>query len=199
MSQKRTIADLGLERVDKRCNARDRSQSSVLTRIQGLVATIFLRPFRSHLAHSESGHISKTTSKKRCLDQEIVHVLCYSDPVTFTMNKTGSYFLSKFKNSCATTFNPKKSERFKYSSNKVPGPGAYDLSQTNLASDGKYFPSKFRSSLVRSFPHSIRKTVSMNFLSNDIVIQLLDLAITNYPANLDTILRKTLSSTRINT
>jgi hypothetical protein len=44
------------------------------------------------------------------------------------MNRTGSYFLSKFKNSCATTFNPKKSERFKYSSNKVPGPGAYDLS-----------------------------------------------------------------------
>lgn len=31
------------------------------------------------------------------------------DPVTFTMNKTGSYFLSKFKNSCAAMFNPKNS------------------------------------------------------------------------------------------
>lgn len=81
------------------------------------------------------------------------------------MNRTGSYFLSKFKNSCATTFNPKHSERFRYIKSKVPGPGAYDLSQTNLSGDGKYFPSKFRSSLVRSFPHSIRKTLSFNSLS----------------------------------
>ena len=82
------------------------------------------------------------------------------------MNKTGAYFLKKIKNSCASTFNPRKSERFKYAANKVPGPGAYDLNQTNLSPDGKYFPSKFRSSLVRSFPHSLRKTVSMNSLSN---------------------------------
>jgi hypothetical protein len=109
------------------------------------------------------------------------------------MNRTGSYFLSKFKNSCATTFNPKKSERFKYSANKVPGPGSYDVSQTNLASDGKYFPSKFRSSLVRSFPHSLRKTVSMNSLSTASLIQHLDPAIINCPANLDITLRKMLS------
>jgi hypothetical protein len=87
------------------------------------------------------------------------------DPATFTMNRTGSYFLSKFKNSCASTFHPKHSERFKYIKSKVPGPGTYDLSQTNLSSEGKYFPSKFRSSLVRSFPHSMRKTVSLNSTS----------------------------------
>ena len=66
------------------------------------------------------------------------------------MNKTGSYFLSKYKSSGVSTFNPKHSIRFKQSFNKVPGPGSYE-SLGNIDPDGKYFNSKFKCSLVRSF------------------------------------------------
>lgn len=170
-SRRKTTSASALGRGVRKCSPPVRCRSSALTRIPGQALTTFPRPFRRVPIPSGRELIWKTISKKRFLVRGSVQHSSIVDPTTFTMNKKGSYFLSKFKNSCASTFHPRKSERFKYSSNKVPGPGAYDLSQTNLSPDGTYFPSKFRSSLVRSFPHSLRKTVSMNSLSKISLMQ----------------------------
>ena len=47
------------------------------------------------------------------------------DPTSLGINKTGNYFLSKYKSSGVSTFNPKSSIRFKRALNDVPGPGSY--------------------------------------------------------------------------
>ncbi len=49
-------------------------------------------------------------------------------PVTFCINEKGSYFLTKYKNSCAKNFG-KVQGRCQTAENKFPGPGAYDTSK----------------------------------------------------------------------
>lgn len=79
-----------------------------------------------------------------------------------TLNKTGTYFLSKFQNSMASTMSPARSLRFlelKNSPQKLnPGPGRY-APLGEMTKDGSYFVSKFKSSMCRSHYHADRHTV----------------------------------------
>jgi len=42
----------------------------------------------------------------------------------------------------------------------APGPGHYDLKSTETAKTGSYFVSKFRSTMCRTFGHSMRASLS---------------------------------------
>lgn len=79
--------------------------------------------------------------------------------MTFTINEKGNYFLSKYKNSCVRNFNSTLG-RITAGDNKLPGPGTYDLKNTNLSPEGKYFNSKMHSSLVRKFGLSERSNIA---------------------------------------
>lgn len=74
-----------------------------------------LRP-RTHDSHSDR---SRSPGPGSCT------FLTNLDPTSFGINKIGNYFLSKFKSSGVSTFNPTSSARFKHSLNKIPGPGSY--------------------------------------------------------------------------
>jgi hypothetical protein len=73
-----------------------------------------------------------------------------------------NYFLSKFKNSMASTMSPSKSKRFydpSLTSKIAPGPGFYSPTG-DFTKDGSYFVSKFRSSMCRTHYHFERKTLA---------------------------------------
>ncbi|CDW81826.1 UNKNOWN [Stylonychia lemnae] len=67
------------------------------------------------------------------------------------LNDKGYYYVSKFKNSMATSIDPptKKS---------VPGPGQYEFNQ-GMNQQGSYFVSKFMSSMCRTHYHADRSTL----------------------------------------
>jgi hypothetical protein len=78
------------------------------------------------------------------------------------INDKGNYFLSKFKNSMASTMSPSKSKRFydpSLTSKIAPGPGFYSPTG-DFTKDGSYFVSKFRSSMCRTHYHFERKTLA---------------------------------------
>jgi hypothetical protein len=68
---------------------------------------------------------------------------------TQAINKTGSYFVCKFKSSGATKINPNGSRKGLASDSLAPGPGRYEI--LGLPKDGTYFISKHPSSLARTF------------------------------------------------
>mmetsp|Transcript_35612 Transcript_35612/g.34646 ORF Transcript_35612/g.34646 Transcript_35612/m.34646 type:complete len:149 (+) Transcript_35612:450-896(+) len=78
------------------------------------------------------------------------------------LNDKGSYFVSKFQNSMATTINPSRSVRFLQLKNSPqqlnPGPDRYSP-QGHMSKDGAYFVSKFHSSMCRTHYHADRKTL----------------------------------------
>ena len=82
-------------------------------------------------------------------------------PVTFTINEKGSYFLSKYKNSCVRDFS-KTGGRPHIMTSKVPGPGSYSTNQVDLSPTGKYAMSKMRSCLTRKFAITTRKPIAEN-------------------------------------
>lgn len=71
-------------------------------------------------------------------------------PVTFTINETGTYFLSKYKSSGVRNFS-KLEDRCKTAENRVPGPGHYDTSKADLSPTGKYAVSKIQNCTSRKF------------------------------------------------
>jgi len=82
-----------------------------------------------------------------------------------TINSKGTYYVSKYKSSGASTFAPPHSERWTDRSKiQIPGPGAYELS-AGISPKGSYFVSKFKSSMTRSFGHSMRASASQQNLS----------------------------------
>lgn len=78
------------------------------------------------------------------------------------INPKGSYFVSKFHSSMATTIAPARSVRFlelKNSPERLnPGPDRYSPSGS-LNKKGDYYLSKFHSSMCRTQYHADRKTV----------------------------------------
>lgn len=89
-----------------------------------------------------------------------------SYPMLPSISKDGKYYLSKFKNSKASAFNPPSSKRFAggygnykvYSGTFVPGPGQYSP-KVEMNKDGKYFISKLHSSGARTFSTGNRITI----------------------------------------
>ena len=78
----------------------------------------------------------------------------YSTP--FTINKDGKYFHAKYKNSCVRDFG-KVLGRCQTAANKLPGPGAYDVSTyQDISPKGKYCLSNSQNCLARSFGSSHR-------------------------------------------
>lgn len=77
-------------------------------------------------------------------------------PVTFTLNKDGKYFHAKYKNSCVRDFG-RVLGRCKTAENKLPGPGAYDVSANqDISPKGRYCLSRSQNCLARSFGSSHR-------------------------------------------
>jgi hypothetical protein len=74
------------------------------------------------------------------------------------INEKGNYFVSKFKNSCASVISP--SSNVEKKDNLNPGPGHYDYLKTCLSAEGKYFISKFKSSKVKTFSKQPRQTLT---------------------------------------
>lgn len=52
------------------------------------------------------------------------------------------------------------SSRTNLKDNKVPGPGSYKPLKIDLSNDGKYVPSKMKSSFVRKFGTSVRTNIA---------------------------------------
>lgn len=73
----------------------------------------------------------------------------YLDETITSFNTSGRLFSSKYKNRSATHFN--KEEKLVYKDIKVPGPGAYDYSKTELSPDGRYFYSRLQSAKNSKF------------------------------------------------
>jgi len=79
-------------------------------------------------------------------------------PAYDTLRPSGKYFVSKFKNSGASSFAPPRSSRFPATHDgKYPAPGSYDLAPT-ISPKGSYYLSKFQSSMTRTFGHDKRST-----------------------------------------
>ena len=77
------------------------------------------------------------------------------------LSKTGEYFVAKFKNSNAPSFNLPSLPRFKESKKEtVPGPGAYTL-KVGISDPSASFISGFKSPKTRTFYHSDRKTIDI--------------------------------------
>lgn len=77
-------------------------------------------------------------------------------PMTFTLSKDGKYFTAKYKNSCVRDFG-RVLGRCKTSENKLPGPGAYDVSTNqDISPKGRYCLSRSQNCLARSFGSSHR-------------------------------------------
>ena len=74
----------------------------------------------------------------------------------------GKYFMSAFRNSGATIFNPARSQRFAAPSRDklaFPGPQSY-LPRGGITREGSYFNSNYKNSKVRTFGSGMRKTLS---------------------------------------
>lgn len=84
-----------------------------------------------------------------------------SYPAAFCINEKGSYFLSKYKNSCVRNFS-KIGGRTETHLTKVPGPGAYDTSHADLSPQGRYVSSKMGNCLTRKFAITTRKPIAEN-------------------------------------
>lgn len=82
-------------------------------------------------------------------------------PVAFCINEKGSYFLSKYKNSCVRNFS-KIGGRTETHLTKVPGPGAYDTSHADLSPQGRYVSSKMGNCLTRKFAITTRRPIAEN-------------------------------------
>ena len=83
-------------------------------------------------------------------------------PTTFTLNKDGKYFHARYKNSCVRDFG-RVLGRCKTAQNKLPGPGAYNVSMhQDISPQGKYCLSSSQNCLARSFGSSQRGDVSLN-------------------------------------
>lgn len=76
-----------------------------------------------------------------------------------SLNEKGNYFLSKFKNSMASTISPSKKDTSPAGKKIAPGPGLYSP-KWDFSKDGSYFVSKFRSSMCRTHYHYNRKTIA---------------------------------------
>lgn len=87
--------------------------------------------------------------------------ILFLDPVCFTINEKGTYFLSKFKNSCVRNFKTTCS-REKTAESKIPGPGSYNLEKTDFSPNGKYYLSRIPSVLTRKFGKSERSNIIAN-------------------------------------
>ena len=80
-------------------------------------------------------------------------------PVTFCINEKGTYFYSKYRNSCVRNFSSTLG-RTEKNENKVRGPGAYNNSKIELSPDGKYTISRMRNCLTRKFAITTRKPLA---------------------------------------
>lgn len=81
-------------------------------------------------------------------------------PQFSTLSPKGEYFVSKFKNSGASSFAPPKSARFSQDKEgQLPGPGAYDI-LSKTSPKGSYFISNFQSTQAQSFGHDSRASTS---------------------------------------
>jgi hypothetical protein len=83
------------------------------------------------------------------------------------MNDTGKYFYSKFQGSKCTKMG--HSQRFSEIKAEVPGPGTCNIltnvdraNKLDINKEGIYFPSKYRSSGVRSFSRSKRRPLGVD-------------------------------------
>ena len=83
------------------------------------------------------------------------------------LNEKGSYFVSRFEGSKATTINPSRSVRFLELRNSPsrlnPGPDRYSP-EGAMTNKGSYFVSKFHSSMCRTHYHADRRTMLGNSL-----------------------------------
>ena len=83
-------------------------------------------------------------------------------PSTFTLNKDGKYFQARYKNSCVRDFG-RVLGRCQTAENKLPGPGAYDVTtHQDISPKGKYCLSNSQNCLARSFGSSMRGDMSLN-------------------------------------
>jgi hypothetical protein len=86
-------------------------------------------------------------------------------PTTFSISKDGKYFHAKYKNSCVRDFG-RVLGRCQTAANKLPGPGAYDVSAyQDISPKGKYCLSSSQNCLARSFGSSQRGDVLLNKLT----------------------------------
>ena len=72
--------------------------------------------------------INRIVKKKIFLVLGHVNIFKYIDPISFTINKNGNYFLSKYHSSLVKNFNT-LTQRGEKIENKAPGPGHYDVSK----------------------------------------------------------------------
>jgi hypothetical protein len=79
--------------------------------------------------------------------------------MTFCINEKGTYFLSKYKNSCVTNFS-KLELKESASTSKLPGPGAYDTRTIDLSPKGRYVISKMKNCLTRKFAITTRRPLA---------------------------------------
>lgn len=83
-------------------------------------------------------------------------------PITFTLSKDGKYFHAKHKNSCVRDFG-KVLGRCQTAQNKLPGPGAYDISEhQDISPKGRYCLSSLHNCASRTFGSSQRGDMSLN-------------------------------------
>lgn len=83
-------------------------------------------------------------------------------PIAFSLNRDGKYFHAKYKNSCVRGFG-KMLGRCQTAENKLPGPGAYDVTaHQDISPEGRYCLSSSQNCLARSFGSSQRGDVTLN-------------------------------------
>ena len=151
--------DLGSDKDEMKCKLLD------LWWKQSEIKILDLDPISSHrhLAklpiQLDQEMLKMIKRRSKFLDLEHVLFIFKLDPVTFCINQNGSYFLAKYKNSCAKNFSRLPS-RASTAEKLVPGPGAYDISNELMASDGTYLTSKMHNSLARRFGNSLRSRLN---------------------------------------
>jgi len=89
----------------------------------------YLQPSINQPTVSEENKKSSTLKRKRYLVLVHVFYVVIIDPVTFTLNKNGKYFLAKYHNSSVQDFSKQMSRGIRTTGSSMPGPGAYDVTK----------------------------------------------------------------------
>jgi hypothetical protein len=114
-----------------------------------------IKPLRNNICYSLSSKISYESKEKLGVPGPGKY------PVSFNISKNGKYFSAKHKNSCVRDFS-KVLGRCQTAENKLPGPGAYDVSSQDISPKGRYCLSNLQNCLTRSFGNSQRGDVVRN-------------------------------------
>lgn len=98
--------------------------------------------------------------------QDLVHVhhLISTDNCPSTFTKKGVNYLGKHKTKSACRFGSE--EKLKIENLKVPGPGSYETSNSELSPSGKYVLSRMESAKGRTFGKDLRKSTDNRCQSN---------------------------------